>query len=154
MKNLNQIEKFLLPQSYRKRGYVLLSVGAPVVLIIMSIFVINYESDGIMEYWGEWSGYLMHFPISLGLFWILFASELDEDEMFLSMRLKATFHGIRFVFIAMLFLPIISMISAFGFGNQLKSIDLGGNLAVVSLLLLYSNISYWYLKRKTLKDEE
>lgn len=154
MKNLDQIEKFLLPYAYRKRGFVLMGAGLPLVFLVMSLLVINYDNDEVMNYWHEWSGYVLHIPISLGLFWILFASEREEDEMFLSLRLKATFHGIRFIFSAVLFLPIISMISAFGFGNELKTINVGGNLAIVSLLLLYANISYWYLKRKLFKDEK
>lgn len=154
MKNLDQIKKFLLPSHFRKRGYVLLITGLPLVLLIMSVLVLNKNNEAAMDYWSEWNGYLLHIPIAIGLFWILFASEDEEDEMFLSLRLKATFHAIRFIFIWILFLPVISMISTFGFGNELKKIDVGGNLAVVSLLLLYANISYWYLKKKALQDEE
>ena len=154
MNRLDQIEKFLLPHGYRRNGFMLIALGLPVILLMMTTLVINKESDVVMSYWKEWSGYLLHIPISLGLFWILFAAEQQEDEMFLSMRLKATFHGIRFAFIAVLFLPVISLISFWVFGNELKTIDVGGNLAVVSLLLLYANISYWYLKMKASKDEE
>ncbi len=154
MKNFDHIERFLLPPTFRKYGFLLIGAGLPLLFLVMTVLVINQNSAEVMHYWGEWSGYLLHIPISLGLFWVLFAAEREEDEMFLSMRLKATFHGIRFAFIAVLFLPVISMISAWGFGNELKTIDVGGNLAVVSLLLLYSNVSYWYLKLKALKDEE
>lgn len=132
----------------------MLFLGFPVAIILLSILVINWNSPQIEPYMDEWKGYLIHIPISLGLFWILFASEKEEDEMFLNLRLKATFHGIRFVFAGVIFLPVISMISVWGFGNEFKSIDVGGNLAVVSLLLLYTNISYWFLKKKAEQDEE
>ena len=154
MKNLSQIELFLLPSAYRKRGFQLIFIGFPLAIVLMSLLVINWNSIETKLYLDEWIGYLFHIPISLGLFWILFATEKDEDEMYLSLRLKATFHGIRFAFIAILFLPVISLISAWVFGNEFKTVDIGGNLAVVSLLLLYTNVSYWFLKKKALQDEE
>ena len=81
MKNLSQIEKFLLPSVYRKRGFQMLFLGFPLAIFLLSVLVINWNSAQTEPYLDEWKGYLIHIPISLGLFWILFASEKEEDEI-------------------------------------------------------------------------
>lgn len=153
MKDFTNINDFLLPPVFRKYGLLLIFGGIPAVLLFMTILVLNMQDPKTGEYWSEWGGYLLHIPISMGLFWMLFASEHEEDEMYLTLRLKAMFHGIKFIFVAILMLPLFSLASySFGISDQLKAPDIGGNLAVVSLLLAYAYGSYWWLKRQFISD--
>jgi hypothetical protein len=126
--------------------------GIPTLLILLSLIVIATGSRSFSAIWDEWGGFVLHIPISIGLFWILFAKETAEDEMYFGLRLKAMFHGVRFVFAAFIFLPFISIVRM-AFGYELTQIDVGGNLAVVSLLLLYANGSYWIMKKKMEREE-
>jgi hypothetical protein len=154
MKDLHIINQFLLPSHYRRYGWYLLIAGVPTVLVLFTLLIFNWSSEAFRTYWNEWGGYLLHIPLSLGLFWTLFASEKDEDEMYQALRLKATFHGIRFIFLAMLLLPGISLARHWFTDSALQTPDVGGNLAVVTLLLLYANVAYWWMKKKEASDEE
>lgn len=154
MKDLSHIEKFLLPTAYRMYGMWLIVAGIPAVLVVFSVIILSFKEGTDQSYWDIWGGYFIHIPISVGLFWTLFAAEKQEDEMYTALRLKATLHGIRFIFIAILFLPVFSIVSALWRETAVTPPNLGGNLAIVSLLLLYANVTYWHLKRKALSDEE
>jgi len=153
MKSFIKVEQFLLPKQYRKYGWILLFGGIPFVLFVFSIIIFQVDSQEFANYWDEFGGYLLHVPISLGLFWLLFSQEKEEDEFYQLLRLKSTFHGIRFIFIAVLMLPVFSFLISLLFSYELKMIDLGGPLAVVSLLLAYANGSYWILKNKSMNEE-
>ena len=154
MKSLNPIEDYLLPTAYRKYSYYLLVGGIPLIIILFTLSLLLFRQANVPALWDEFGGFALHLPISIGLFWMLFAREQYEDEMFLQLRLKATFHGIRFIFIGVLALPIIIWIKSYGEENLLTMPDIGGNLAVVSLMLVYANGTYWMLKRNLQKDEE
>ena len=154
MKSFVEIEKFLLPNRYKKYGRRVLVLGIPVVLSIFSLVVFQIDSRVFIEYWDEFGGYLLHIPLSLGLFWILFSHEKEEDEMYHLIRLKAMFHGIRFIFVAILMLPGFALVNNLITGDPVSMPNIGGNLAVVTLMLVYANGSYWYMKRKLHQDEE
>ena len=154
MKSLVKIQDFLLPNSYYRYGLILLITGIPLVIVLMTVVVFSADEPEFKTYWDQWGGYLLHIPLSIGLFWMLFARETDEDEMYMLLRLKATFHGIRFIFIAILFLPGLSMVWGWYKDLPYKMPDIGGNLAVVTLLLAYAYGSYWWMKRKLAQDEE
>ncbi len=158
MKNFDNINHFLLPPQFRKYGLVLIFGGLPTILLVMAVVVLKWRDSNFSTFWSEWGGYLLHLPISIGLFWMLFSSEYEEDEMYLNLRLKSMFHGIKFIFVAILMLPIFSFGSYYlGISEKLKTPDVGGNLAVVSLLLVYAYGSYWWLKKQfilELKENE
>ena len=154
MKSLSEIQNFLLPHSYHRYGLMILITGVPIVLLMMTVIVFNIDEPEFKSFWDYWGGYLLHAPLSLGLFWMLFAKEKEEDEMYLMLRLKATFHGIRFIFIAILFLPGLSMVWAWYQHRPIELPDIGGNLAVVTLLLAYAYGAYWWMKKKQEQDEE
>lgn len=154
MKDMENIEKFLLPTQFRKYGFLLILGGIPSILAFMSIIVLRQSDEFAQNYWNHWGGFLLHIPISMGLFWIFFAAEADEDEMYLSLRLKAAFHGIRFIFIALLMLPVFSILRTAIMGTEFRFPEIGGNLAVVTLLLVYANTTYWWFKKQAKADEE
>jgi len=154
MKSLENIEKFLLPSRFRKYGYFLILGGIPIILALMNIIVLQQPEENRQFFLDHWGGFLLNIPLSVGLFWILFASETNQDEMYLNLRLKATFHSIRYTFIAILILPVFSIIRSSITGIAFRFPEIGGNLAVVTLLLLYANVAYWWFKRKANQDEE
>lgn len=151
---MHNINNFLLPYSYRKRGLYLIFLGIPAVLLLFTTIVFQVNSPEFKSYWDHFGGYLLHLPLSIGLFWLLFAIEKEEDEMYQNLRMKATFHGIRFIFIAILFLPAFSLLRSLLTDTPLRLPDIGGNMAVVTLMLTYANASYYIMKRKLKKDEE
>lgn len=154
MKNLDHIESFLLTPSYRKWGWVLLIGGLPLVLLVFTLVVMLGAIENFSAFWSAWGLFFLHVPLSVGLFFLLFSKEKEEDEMYLALRFKAMMHGIRFTFAAMLFLPLLAWISAIWKGIPYHLPEVGGNLAVVTLLLLYSNATYGYFKYQLAKDEE
>ncbi len=154
LKTMENINQYLLPYRFKRLGYYLIIAGIPLVLAIFTLLVFQVDSSAFKVYWDEFGGYFLHLPLSLGLFWILFSTEKGEDEMFLQLRLKATFHGIRFIFIAILFLPVFGLFNNLISEAPVSLPDIGGNLAVVTLLLAYANGAYWYFKRKLEKNEE
>jgi hypothetical protein len=154
MKNLDQIESFLLTPSYRKWGWILLIGGIPLVLLIFTAVVMTGAMDRFSAFWSGWGLFFLHVPLSIGLFFLLFSKETNEDEMFLALRFKAMMHGIRFTFAAMLLFPLMTWVSTIWTGQPYHFPEVGGNLAVVTLLLLYSNATYGYFKYQLAKDEE
>jgi hypothetical protein len=51
MKNLDQIESFLLSPFYRKLGWILLIGGIPLVLLIFTLVVISGAMDHFSAFW-------------------------------------------------------------------------------------------------------
>jgi hypothetical protein len=90
----------------------------------------------------------------VGLFFLLFSREKEEDEMYMALRFKAMMHGIRFTFVAILFFPAWVWASTLWSGHPYHFPEVGGNLAVVTLLLFYANATYGYFKYQLAKDEE
>ncbi len=154
MKNLDQIEAFLLATSFKKWGWILLIGGIPVVLLIFTSIVMLGNMSHFAGFWESWGLFFLHIPLSLGLFFLLFAKEKNEDEMFLALRFKAMMHGIRFTFIAILLFPLLVGASNLWNSEPYHFPEVGGNLAVVTLLLFYTNVTYWYFKFQLAKDEE
>ncbi|CAD5250609.1 MULTISPECIES: hypothetical protein [unclassified Imperialibacter] len=128
--------------------------GIPLVLLAFTVVVMTGAMDRFSAFWSGWGLFFLHVPLSIGLFFLLFAREKEEDELFLALRFKAMMHGIRFTFVAMLFLPMMAWVSAIWRGMPYHFPEVGGNLAVVTLLLLYSNATYGYFKYQLAKDEE
>ncbi len=151
MKNLNDLNQILFPTKFKLWGKILLIGGVPLSLLMITLLVFmlpSEMSDKFPDFWDEWGLFIIHIPISVGLFWMLFAREKDEDEMYLTLRLKATIHGIRFIFIAILMLPLFSNLTALFLDKVIGVPDIGGNLAVVTLLLVYANGAYYMLKKE------
>ena len=98
MKDLEKIEIFLLSTSYKRLGLWVIMLGLPVVLLLATLLVFTLP-DGIFPgFWDEWGLFLLHIPLSAGMYLILFSKEKEEDEMYQMLRLKALMHGVRFVF--------------------------------------------------------
>ena len=154
MKDLTNVKNWLLPMSYRKYGVYLIAAGIPLVIFVFTFIVVQSEKDMGSRMWDLFGSYFLHVPLSLGLFWMLFSAEQEEDELFTELRLKAAFHAIRFTFIAILFLPGLALLKSWYTGEVFEMPEIGGNLAVVTLLLFYANVSYWYMKSQVEKDEE
>ncbi len=151
---MKDLHNFLLPFPYRRRGLYLIFLGTPLLLLLLSTVVFQVNTDDFKMYWDDFGGYLLHAPLSLGLFWLLFSVEKDEDEMFQQLRMKAIFHGIRFTFTAVLFLPAFGLLKSLFTNAPMALPDIGGNMAVVTLMLTYANASYYLMKKRLKKDEE
>ena len=112
-------------------------------------FTVEILALGIdIELLDEFGLFIIHLPLSLGLYLILFSKEKNEDEFYLSLRLKSISRGVVILIIAIAMLPLLSNIFNLIVGENIALPDVGGNLAFFTLLLIYSNLVYWYNKRK------
>ena len=150
-KSLSFERDSLLPHRYRKIGIWTCGLGVPLVLLINSLLLITLDLDP--DYWDEWGLYLMHVPLSVGLYWILFAEEKNEDEFYLSLRLRAIARGVMMIVVTMAMLPVYGSLGSLIIGWGIVLPDIGGNMAVCTLLLATANFAYFYNKSRMATDD-
>lgn len=145
MKTLRIETDYLLAPKYRKVGKLVCIFG----WLVIVPFTVEILALGIdIELLDEFGLFIIHLPLSLGLYLILFSKEKNEDEFYLSLRLKSISRWVVILIIAIAMLPLLSNIFNLIVGENIALPDVGGNLAVCTLLLIYSNLVYWYNKRK------
>jgi hypothetical protein len=145
MKTLRIETDYLLAPKYRKVGKLVCVLGwLVIVLIARGLLSLGFDRELLDEF----ISYFLHLPFSLGLYFILFAKEKKEDEFYLSLRLKSISRGVVLLVLSTAMLPVLSNLHNLIIGENIALPDVGGNLAVCTLLLIYSNIVYWYNKRK------
>jgi len=153
MRKFKEIEKYLLSNKYKKAGKILLAITPLIWLIIGFTHVfLNYPQEKFASYWNNYGLILLHMPISLSLYFILLAKEKTEDEMFARLRMEAIIHGVRFIVYGVFAIALIGLLLWFLFGVKYGIGALGGEMAVVTLLLLYANVSYFLLRREYVKE--
>ena len=142
---------FLLHHRYRRVGMwvCLLAIPAVVVLDRVLRLVFNLGS----EYWIEWGLYMMHVPLGVGLYLILFSQEKQEDEFYLNLRLRSVAKGVVMIVTAIALLPIYNIIGSLIIGRDIVLPDIGGNMAVCTLLLVYTNAVYAYAKYRMASND-
>ena len=150
-KNLGAQVDFLLEHRCRKLGKIVLALAIPAMLLfhLLAVHIFGVDST----YWDEWGLYLIHAPLSLGLYFILFSKEKDEDEFYLSLRLRSIARGVILVFLAVALLPFCFNLIGLATGRSLSLPDVGGNMAVCTLLLTYANGAYFYNKLSLKRDD-
>ncbi len=152
-KSLSFEKDSLLAHRYRRLGLWICILAIPAGLLIKSLLLITLNLDS--HYWDEWGLYTMHLPLSLGLYLILFSEERQEDEFYLSLRLHAVARGVIMIVTAEALLPVFANLSNLVVRREAILIlpDVGGNMAVCTLLLFYANLAYAYNKHRTAKDD-
>ena len=150
-KNLGAQVDFLLDRHYRRLGKVVLVLTIPAVLLFHWLAVHTVGANS--AYWDEWGLYLIHTSLSLGLYLILFSKEKNEDEFYLSLRLRSIARGVIMVFSAVALLPFFFNLVGLVIGRSFALPNVGGNMAVCTLLLFYANMAYLYNKSQIAKDD-
>ena len=138
MKTLEIETDYLLAPKYRKVGKLVCIFGWLVVVLLMQGLLFLGVDRELLD---EFGLFMLHLPLSLGLYFILFAKEKKEDEFYLSLRLKSISRGVVLLMITASMLPVLSNIQNLIVGGDIALPDVGGNLAVCTLLLIYSNLS-------------
>ena len=142
---------FLLHHRYRRVGMWICLLAIPAVVVLNRVLRLVFNLGS--EYWIEWGLYMMHLPLSLGLYLILFSEEKQEDEFYLSLRLRAVARGVVMVVTATALLPVIASIRSLFLGGEAMLPDVGGNMAVCTVLLIYANAAYFYNKSRMVIDD-
>ena len=150
MKSFSAQVDFLLPHRYRIIGMLVCFLSVPGVSLIF--FLVRKIFGVSMAFWSEWGLYLIHVPLSLGLYLILFSEEKNEDEFYLSLRLRSIARGVIVTVSAMALLPFYANLPALIVERNITLPDVGGNMAVCTLLLVYANVAYAYNK-SSVKDD-
>ena len=142
---------FLLPPRYRRIGICICILAIPIVIVFDRVLrlVLNLGS----EYWIEWGLYMIHIPWGVGLYLILFSQEKQEDEFYLNLRLRSVAKGVVMIVTAIALLPIYSIIGSLIVGRDIVLPDIGGNMAVCTLLLVYTNAVYAYAKYRMANND-
>jgi uncharacterized membrane protein len=147
----------LLPYRYKKLGYWTLILGLPIVAGIAYLLVVTGVITDSRSFFNEWNSAMVYYPIIIGLALLIFSQEKQEDEMVQSLRYKAFVSGVFFLVIALLFLPVFSIIVASVRGTNIGMPDAGGMLGALFLLLIYTYASFkynLYRTRKALETDE
>lgn len=150
-KNLDVDENFLLAHRYRRLGVWICILTFPAVLPLNSVLLLAFDLD--TAYWDEWGLYMIHVPLSLGLYLILFSREKQEDELYLNLRLRSLAYGVYSTVVAVALLPVFASLSSLVAGRGIVLPDLGGNMAVCTLLLIVANLAYFYNKFRIARDD-
>lgn len=151
MKLFDARTDFLLPHHYRAIGKWIFWLSVPAVLLITSSLMIAFDLE--FAFWDEWGLYLMHLPLSIGLYLVLFSKEKNEDEFYLNLRLRSIARGVILIVVAVALLPFYSNLFGLVVGRAIVLPDIGGNMAVCTLLLVYANGAYFYNKLVATKDD-
>ena len=155
MKHFGSIDKYLLPAKYKKTGWILLAISPLIWIVIYpTIFMIgmDYSSQDFSGFWDQYGLILVHLPISISLYIILMAREKEEDEMYARIRMEAIIHGLRFIVSGVFAVALLGLLLWFVFGIEYGIGAIGGEMAVISLFLVYANGSYFLLKREYVEE--
>jgi hypothetical protein len=153
----NFMQISLLPYKYKKIGVWVLLAGVPVIAAVL----IALFSAGIITerkaFFDEWTYPLVYYPIIIGLAFLNFSEEKQEDEMVQNLRYRSFVSGVFFLVIALLCLPFYSNIYTLLKSKSIKMPDVGGMLGTLMLLLVYIYGSFKYNlhnMRKALEADE
>jgi hypothetical protein len=151
MRQFENVEKYLLNRQNRKLAKWII-IAAPILWIIFGVFSVVMSSQmgtsRIQELWQEWGLFLFHLPVSVALYMTIMSREEEEDEMYTRLRLEAMLHGVRFIFFGILAVGLVGSVASSVWNRELTLASVGGEMAVVTLLLVYANASYFFLKRQ------
>jgi hypothetical protein len=150
-KSLDVDGSFLLAHRYRRVGVGVCILGIPMVLLLNSALLLVFNLDP--AYWDEWGLYMMHAPVSLGLYLILFSQEKQEDELYLNLRLRSLAYGVHAIIVTVALLPVFASLSSLVRGGGIILPDVGGNMAVCTLLLIVANFAYYLNKQRIARDD-
>lgn len=150
-KKLDFDENFLLAHRYRHLGIWVCILGVPAVLLLNSVLLLLFDLNP--AYWDEWGLYMMHVPLSLGLYLILFSQEKQEDELYLNLRLRSIAYSVYAIVVSVALLPVFASLSSSIRGGGTVLPDIGGNMAVCTLLLAVANFAYVYNKSRVTIDD-
>ena len=142
---------FLLHPRYRRVGMWTCMLAIPAALLLNSL--LRLLADLNTTFWDEWGLYMMHLPLSIGLYLMLFSQEKNEDEFYLSLRLRAIARGVIMIVSAVALLPVFANLHSFIIEREIMLPDVGGNMAVCTLLLVYANFAYAYSKSRIAQDD-
>ena len=142
---------FLLHPRYRRVGMWICLLAIPTVVVIDRVLRLAFNLG--FKYWIEWGLYMMHLPLSIGLYLMLFSQEKNEDEFYLSLRLRAIARGVIMIVSAVALLPVFANLHSFIIEREIMLPDVGGNMAVCTLLLVYANFAYAYSKSRIAQDD-
>ncbi len=150
-KNLDVDENFLLAHRYRRIGVWVCILGIPVVLFL--VFAVMIVLDLSIDFWKEWGLYFIHLQLSLGLYLILFSREKEEDELYLNLRLRSLAYSVYSIVVTVALLPVFASLSSLIRGGGIMLPDVGGNMAVCTLLLIVANFAYFHNKSRIAQDD-
>ena len=150
-KKLDVDKSFLPAHRYRHLGIWICILAIPAVLLLNSLLLLAFNLDP--TYWDEWGLYMMHVPLSLGLYLILFSQERQEDELYLNLRLRSLAYSVHSIVVAVALLPVFAGLSSLVAGKSIVLPDVGGNMAVCTLLLVVANFAYFYNKSRIARDD-
>ncbi|MGB3849876.1 MAG: hypothetical protein WA958_07895 [Tunicatimonas sp.] len=141
----------LLPHYYRSIGIGVCLLIIPEAFLFDALLqaVFNLESSDQ----DQWGLYTVHLLLTVGLYFILFSREKSEDEFYLDLRLRAVTRGVMMIVVAMVMMPVFANLSSLFIGRELVLPDVGGNMAVCTLLLFYANIAYFFSKFRMVIDD-
>lgn len=141
----------LLPRRYRIIGIWMCVLVIPEAFLID--FLLREAFDLNSSYWNEWGLYILHLPLSVGLYFILFSKEKNEDELYLGLRLQSITRGVMMIVVAIALLPVCSNLGSLIIGRAVTLPDVGSNMAVCTLLLIYANGAYLVNKFRLTTDD-
>lgn len=151
MNNFENVEKYLLDHKYKSKALWIITAAPVLWLIFGTLSVVLSDTmtsmEGLYEYWNEWGLFLFHLPVSIALYMRIMSREQEEDEMYTRLRLEAMLHGVRFIFYGILAVGLIGSLASSFWNSDLTLASVGGEMAVVTLLLVYANASYFFLKK-------
>ncbi|MGB3777387.1 MAG: hypothetical protein WA960_03445 [Tunicatimonas sp.] len=150
-KNLDVDEKFLLAHRYRRVGVWICILGVPTVLLVVSVIMVALDLS--IEFWREWGMYFINLPICVGLYLILFSQEKEEDELYLNLRLRSLAYSVYSIVVTIALLPVFASLGSLVIGRGIVLPDLGGNMAVCTLLLLAANFAYFHNKSRIIQND-
>lgn len=136
-KYLDALESMkLLPYGFKKYGYIVLILSIPIGLgffwLIKTLFIIETPE----LFWSAWGLTILHYPIAIGLSLVAFSKEKLEDEMVQALRFKSFVYGVYIFTVAILAFPFLSNLGNLVLGRPFQLKDLGGQPAVLNLLLV------------------
>lgn len=158
MKNERLYSIQLLPYKYKKYGFWTLIGGLPIVAAAIYLLVSTGIITDSEPFFDEWNNALVYYPVIVGLALLVFSEEKQEDEMVQNLRYKAFVSGVFFLIMAILWLPLFSIVVATIRGRSIGMPDSGGMFGALFLLLIYTYASFKYNLHRTRKaletDEE
>ena len=147
----------LLPYKYKKAGYWVLLLALPLSFCIGVLLLKSGVVQNERLFFDEWNDLLVYYPIIIGLTFLNFSEERQEDEMVQNLRYKSFMSGVFLLVMGLLWLPFYSNIMHVLRSENLSMPDGGGMLGALMLLLIYTYASFrynLYRTRKALEADE